>query len=360
MLIANISFMGWLHSIACLIALAGGTYVTIARKGTRRHRQLGWWYAGAMAVQAVTIMAVYRFDVILGRTPKTGPNIFGVFHWMAIASFVAVALAILAATRQRRSIVWAQTHAQAMLFSYYLLVGGLITEAVVRIMPLRGLAMAISPRAPNPAATLLAGEAQTGWMMIWLALALWFFLKVSRDRAPKPVTIGHPLRYSGGLFVAFVGAGILAGVVTNIIGWCVLGGFVLGFIAARRSGASVRERWGRPSLTQLRVLVLALGLEFTIFAVLGRSGFFAHAPRAMVWQVSLVIVALHFLIMRFSHGPMTLALGAVVLGWLEIGQLLHLPLQVMAAGDGTLKLVFGLAMAWPLLRATAPQPLPAT
>jgi uncharacterized membrane protein len=355
MLIANISVMGWLHSIACIVALIAGTIVMTARKGTRSHRRLGWWYAGAMAVQAVTIMAVYRFDILPGRIPKVGPHIFGMFHWMAVASFIAVALAILAATRQRRSAIWAHVHAQAMLFSYYLLMGGLINEAIVRVMPLRDLAMALSPRAPNPATSLLAGEAQTGWMMIWLALAFWFFLKVGRDRAPRPVTIGHPLRYSGGLFVACVGAGILAGAVTNIIGWCVLGGFVLGFIAARRSAPWVRERWGRPSLAQLRVLVFAVGLEITIFAALGRSGFFVHAPRAMVWQTSLAIVGLHFLVMRFSHGPMMLALGAVVLGWLEIGQLLHLPPQVMAAGDGTIKLVFGLAMAWPLLRPTSPR-----
>ena len=355
MLIANISFFGWLHSIACVIALIAGTYVMIARKGTRRHRLLGWWYAGAMMVQAITIMAVYRFDVLLGRPPKVGPHIFGVFHWMAIATSVAVALAIFAATRQRRSIVWAHVHAQAMLFSYFLLVGGLINEAVVRITLLRELAMVISPHAPNPAASLLTGEAQTGWTMIWLALALWSFLKVGRDRAPKPVTVGYPLRYSGGLFVACVGAGILLGAITNIMNWCLLGGFVLGFIASRRSASLVRERWGRPSLAQLRVLVFAIGLEFTLFAIMGRSGFFLHMPREIVWQTTLVIVALHFLIMRFSHGPLILALGAVVLGWLEVGQLLHLPVQVMAAGDGMIKLAFGLVMAWPLLRSTAPR-----
>jgi hypothetical protein len=72
--------------------------------------------------------------------------------------------------------------------------------------------------------------------------------------------------------------------------------------------------------------------------------------RAATWEITLGIVGFHFLIMRFSHGPMMPALGAAVLGWLGLGVMLHLPLPVMAGIDGLIKLGFGAAMAWPLLR----------
>src|ERR1700761_5442558 len=153
MLISNISVFGWLHSLACIVALVAGTYVMVARKGTRSHRLWGWWYAGAMAVQAITIMAVYRFDIIPGHKPAA--HTFGIFHWMAVASFVLVALSIFAAARQRRSLAWAHVHAHAMLASFYLLVSGLLNEMVVPILPLRALAMALSPHAANPATTML-------------------------------------------------------------------------------------------------------------------------------------------------------------------------------------------------------------
>ena len=350
MLIANISVMGWLHSIACMIALVAGTTVMTARKGTPSHRRWGWWYAGAMLVQAITIMAVYRFDIVPGHKP--GPHTFGMFHWMAVASFVSVALAVFAASRQKR-LAWAHVHAQAMLFSYYLLVGGLINEMVVRVNVLRTLVMAVSPHAANPATALITREAQTACMMIWAVLALWFVIKVNRDRAPRMAPVGHPLRYSGGFFVALVGAGILVGAVTGLMGWGLIGGAVAGFITARRAAPFVCARWGSPSLAQLRVLLLAIGMEVTIFALLGASGFFTQASRAATWEITLGIVGFHFLIMRFSHGPWMLALGAVVLAWLGLGMLLHLPLPVMAGVDGLIKLGFGAAMVWPLLRPGA-------
>jgi uncharacterized membrane protein len=363
MVLTGISMLGWLHSFACLIALCTGAYVLSAPKGTRRHRLLGWWYASATAMQALTAMGVYRFDISI-RPLHVGPNIFGIFHWLAIAMLSLVVLAVFAARRQRR-LIWAHVHAQAMLASYWILVGGFINEAFVRILPLRSLAMSLSPRAPNPAATMLVGEFQTASTMIWLALAIWFFIKVTRDRQRPVATIGYPLRYAGGLMVLCMGAGILGGTFMGKIGYGLLMGAVAGFIAARLGARKAAPVWGRPSITQLRVMIIVIGLEFLIFGILGRSGAFAKMDRGM-WEVCFAVVGLHFLPMRWSHGPWIAALGTAVLGWLGLGIAAHLPLTAMAAGDGLLKLGFGAAMAWPLLKAqSAPgyppgsRPLPA-
>jgi uncharacterized membrane protein len=363
MVLTGISMLGWLHSFACLIALCAGAYVLAARKGTQRHRLLGWGYGCATAMQALTAMGVYRFDISF-RPLHIGPNIFGIFHWLAIAMLSLVVLAVFAARRQRR-LVWAHVHAQAMLASYWILVGGFINEAFVRILPLRIFALSLSPRASNPAATLLVREFQTASTMIWLALAIWFFVKVGRDRRPFVPTIGYPMRYAGGLMVCCVGAGILAGVAMGAIGRGLLIGAGVGFVAARIGARRAAPVWGRPSIAQLRVMISAIGLEFLVFGVLGASGAFAKMSQGM-WEVCLAIVGVHFLLMRWSHGPWIAALGTAVLGWLGLGIAAHLPLTAMAAGDGLLKLGFGAAMAWPLLKVqSAPgyppgsRPLPA-
>lgn len=350
MLLTGISLLGWVHTIACLVAIFAGAYVLCAPKGTRRHRYWGWWYAGSMLVQNISIMAVYRFDIHPGKSPQIGPHIFGIFHGMALAALAAVVLAIFAASRQKR-LLWAHVHVQAMLFSYYLLIGGLINEMFVRITVLRNFAMTLSPHAGNPVNTVLAREAQTGGMVIWLVLALWFAIKVMRERAPKSVTIGYPLRYSGGLLAACAGIGIIAGGLLGSPGYGLIAGMAAGFIVARRAAAIVRPRWGRPSVTQLRVLVGVIGLEMTIFSLLGASGTFAHTAHGAMFEITLAVVGLHFLPMRWSHGPLMPLLGVAVLMWLGAGVTMHLPLPAIAAGDGLLKLGFGAAMAWPLMKS---------
>jgi uncharacterized membrane protein len=184
MLIANISAMGWIHTIACLIALAAGGYVLAGRKGTRRHRRIGWWYVMSMLVLNLSILAVYNFDIVPGA--GQGPGRFGIFHWMTLATLLATVLAVIGAVRQRHSRVWAHVHAQAMLFSYYMLVGGLINELAVRILPLRATVMQVSPHASNPAQTLPVQMAQSLGILVWLVLIVVFTIQVERrPRLPR-------------------------------------------------------------------------------------------------------------------------------------------------------------------------------
>ena len=182
MLISNISLTGWLHTIACLIALGTGAYVLAARKGTRRHRRLGWWYAGAMLVLNLSVFVIYRFDIVPGQAP--GPGHFGLFHWFALAALASVAVAVFAASRQRGSAVWPHVHAQAMLGSYYGLIGGLINEMFVRILrqAVRALKKQMTPHAGNLTRTALVGMAQSLLLLVWLLLAAGFAIQVERRR----------------------------------------------------------------------------------------------------------------------------------------------------------------------------------
>lgn len=195
-------------------------------------------------------------------------------------------------------------------------------------------------------------QAQMAGQIIWMVCALWFALKVYGTRRPPAFTIGYPLRYGGGVFVACVGAGILAGAMLGrgTMGLGVLAGFVAGIALARRVAGDVARRWGSSSLTQGRMMTIAVAMEFAIFNVLGASGIFASMSRAVMWEISLAIVGAHFLLMRWSHGRLMAALGVAVLAWLGFSVVAHLPLAMVAVGDGLLKLGFGVVMAWPLLK----------
>ena len=355
MMLSNISLIGWLHTIACLIALGAGLYVFAAPKGTRRHRRLGWWYVGAMVVLNLSVFVIYRFDIQPGTPPHTGPGIFGIFHWFAVAALASTVLAAFAATRQRGSLTWAHIHAQAMLGSYYGLIGGFINEMFARILPLRALALSLSPHAANITQTMLARTVQSTAMLAWLGFALYFAFAVARrHRAPRAgrFTIGYPMRYSGGAFLMCVGTGILLGAFYQsgaYLGWAFILSAMVGAMAMLRARRAVAPIWGTPSRTQNRIMLLAVGAEVMAFFLLGGSGFFQGMPRAVTWEAALGIVGLHFLIMRGSHGPLMLRLGFCVLAWLGIGHALHLPLPLMAVGDGLIKLVFGFVMIEPLL-----------
>ena len=146
-----------------MIALVAGAYVMVARKGTRTPSPLGLVVCGvhggagrhhhgglSLRPHARDTSARVRSQH-LRHLPLDGGGII----------LLAVALAIFAASRQRKA-VWAHVHAQAMLFSYYLLVGGLINEMLVRVTVLRNLALAISPGAGNPANTCWRGWARPG------------------------------------------------------------------------------------------------------------------------------------------------------------------------------------------------------
>jgi hypothetical protein len=103
---------------------------------------------------------------------------------MTVATLLATLLAVAGAVRQRRSRAWAHVHAQAMLFSYYMLVGGLINELVVRIVALHAFVMRTTPQAANPAFAAPTQMAQTLDTLLWLLLAVSFAIQVEHRKRP--------------------------------------------------------------------------------------------------------------------------------------------------------------------------------
>src|SRR3712207_3202238 len=101
------SRLGWLHTVAALVALGSGGVVLMREKGTGRHRQLGWVYAGSMVAQNVTAPAICR---LTGRC--------GAFHAGALFSVATLAAGLLPAVRRRPADGWVEPHYYFMTYSY--------------------------------------------------------------------------------------------------------------------------------------------------------------------------------------------------------------------------------------------------
>ena len=98
--------LGQLHFVSALVALGAGAFVLLDRKGTTRHRRVGWTYALAMLLLNATALLIYRLTAS-----------FGPFHVAALVS-LATLLAGVVPMRRRRPASWLERHYFARLGGY--------------------------------------------------------------------------------------------------------------------------------------------------------------------------------------------------------------------------------------------------
>lgn len=115
-------FIGLIHLIASLIAVAAGSWVLIGQKGTQLHRRVGYVYAVSMVVLIVTAFMIYR---LFGR--------FGVFHITAVVSAVTLALGMLPVILRKPRDSWLNLHFGFMYWSVIGLYAAFAAEILTRI-----------------------------------------------------------------------------------------------------------------------------------------------------------------------------------------------------------------------------------
>jgi len=193
----NISWIGWIHTVASVVSLVVGAYVLFAVKGTHLHRRMGKIYFGVMLVTIFTVFFVYNFDIQFVPF-KVGPGIFGLFHYQTVFTLVLLLVALLSAPRQRHPFA-AYAHPVAMTMTYYMLVAALINEIFVRVLPLRQIAAAqVAGTATTAAQAPIVRFTQLGARIVFLLLIAWFVVKVARSRrahgrvATKPPADSEP------------------------------------------------------------------------------------------------------------------------------------------------------------------------
>ncbi|MGC1107686.1 MAG: hypothetical protein WA876_14225 [Candidatus Acidiferrales bacterium] len=187
MRIADVSIIGWIHTVACIAALVFGAMNLLAAKGTPRHKFRGLGYTISMVVAMGLSLLIYRFDIPLVRGARPGPGVFGLFHWFTVFALFFTLLGYYAASRQSRGF-WAYTHPVAMTLSYYLLIGGLINELFARVNLLRPYSFdLINGRPVFPShivnVTQIANELATLIILVIFCVKVWLYRRSSARTA---------------------------------------------------------------------------------------------------------------------------------------------------------------------------------
>jgi hypothetical protein len=168
---------------------------------------------------------------------------------------------------------------------------------------------------------------------------------LSAATVSPPATIHrYPIARSGGLFLVFIGLGLLAAIALSgdaLVNYSVFFGGVA--VATLSLFFAKRLSFGAPSRIQIAALIFALALEGALFALMGRllpPGTEEHIR----WLCVSVIVGVHFIPMAICFGPRMLLLSAACIVTAIAGLMLPgMPYEVFGVADGILKLAFG---AW--------------
>jgi hypothetical protein len=147
----DISYLGWIHAFVYALAMITGTMQFVGRKGTPTHARTGNIYFLSMVIGNLAALFIFHGqDVIFrsGQPPVLNGKGFGFFHWLAVLTLALVLLGRLAASRQRQAF-FAYAHPVCMILAYWLLLGGAVNEAFVRVDWVQHAALAISPDARN-------------------------------------------------------------------------------------------------------------------------------------------------------------------------------------------------------------------
>jgi len=114
--------LGAFHVIVAVLALISGTLVLLMKKGSKRHQQIGYFYAFNMLLVNLTAFGIYR---MWGG--------FGIFHVAAIIGLVTLAAGMfpIMLKKPRRSYIG--LHFSFMYWSVMGLYAALVSETLTRI-----------------------------------------------------------------------------------------------------------------------------------------------------------------------------------------------------------------------------------
>lgn len=116
------SSLGWFHLATALLAMVAGAFVLATRKGTKRHKQVGYLYVFSMLLVCSSAMGIYRL---------TGT--FGIFHLTAIVGFLTLAGGMIPMLMKNIERKYKAVHIWFMYYSVLGLYAAFASELIVRI-----------------------------------------------------------------------------------------------------------------------------------------------------------------------------------------------------------------------------------
>ena len=115
------STAGLVHLVFSILALSSGTLVLIYKKGTKRHKTIGYSYAISMLGVLITSFMIYQLY-----------GTFGLFHGLAVVSSITL-LGGMVPVMIKRPKSYISLHYNFMYWSVMGLYGALTAETMVRI-----------------------------------------------------------------------------------------------------------------------------------------------------------------------------------------------------------------------------------
>jgi len=113
---------GLIHLIASIVALVSGTLVLAMKKGTVRHKQVGYVYVTNMGILILTAFMIYRLF-----------SGWGVFHYAAVASLLTIGFGMVPIWTKKPTGKWKYMHFSIMYWSVIGLYAAFTAEVFTRI-----------------------------------------------------------------------------------------------------------------------------------------------------------------------------------------------------------------------------------
>lgn len=114
--------LGGFHLIVAILALISGTMVLVMKKGSRRHKQIGYFYAFNMLLVNLTAFGIYR---LWGG--------FGIFHIAAIIGLVTLLAGMIPVMIRKPRDNYMGWHFSFMYWSVIGLYAAFVSETLTRI-----------------------------------------------------------------------------------------------------------------------------------------------------------------------------------------------------------------------------------
>ena len=113
---------GLIHLMSSIGALIAGTLVLIMKKGSKRHKQIGYAYVISMAILIVTAFMIYR--LFKG---------WGIFHFATAFSLIIILLGMIPIWTKKPANKWKYQHFNFMYWSVIGLYAAFAAEVLTRI-----------------------------------------------------------------------------------------------------------------------------------------------------------------------------------------------------------------------------------
>ncbi len=113
---------GLIHLMSSIGALIAGTLVLMMKKGSKRHKQIGYIYVINMAVLLVTALMIYR--LFKG---------WGIFHYATVFSLTTILLGMIPIWTKKPANGWQNLHFNFMYWSVVGLYAAFASEVLTRI-----------------------------------------------------------------------------------------------------------------------------------------------------------------------------------------------------------------------------------